>query len=357
MSVAALTPEQKAIINSGIPRFNIEEYSICSGGAGIVNGSIDRFLQVLAFQESTGSPTAEAGGGSTASGKYQYVNGTWRSSATTYYGPANAYPRARDAPEAVQDAVAYLEYTKKFKDLNNDIFRLAISHFLPAALTNESLLDVVPGGNVITPRQYADKLVANMGTDIGNNIALHYTEAPEFQTWLARVGGAAAQVNSGATGNAGATGSTCADSLTGGSVVSLAQAEFAAWESGGKSDPTLYGGGPGVAWCAYFVSWIFERAGKPLEGGPIASVDGITALARQKDWYHAKGEAGFTPQPGDVIIYDNGLNPYPSHVNFVISYDGATRLITTIGGNEHNSVQQRTIAPDNPSITGFMRVP
>lgn len=153
------------------------------------NGSIDRFLQVLAFQESRGNPKAQSGS-STASGKYQYINGTWKSSAKTYYPPAQQYARASDAPEEVQDAVAYLEYTKKFRDLNSDLAKLAISHYLPAAINNPALQNRVPaGGNKLTPREYADKLIANVTNGTGKEIPMRYTQAPDFPTWLAKVGG------------------------------------------------------------------------------------------------------------------------------------------------------------------------
>lgn len=189
-AVSALTPAQKDVFDSGIYYFDVEDISPVAGGCtiGAATGSIDRFLQVLAFQESGGNPRAQAGT-SSASGKYQYITSTWRSSAGTYYRPALDYSRALFAPEAVQDAVAYIEYTVKFKTFENDIFKLAISHFLPEANTNPRLLDIVPSGNVLTPRQYADRLLGNIDKGIGSDIPLSYREAPEFETWLARVGG------------------------------------------------------------------------------------------------------------------------------------------------------------------------
>jgi hypothetical protein len=344
----ALSPEQVRTLQSGVRYFNTEADSVCSN-IGIVNGSIDRFLQVLAYQESRGDPTAESGA-STASGKYQYINSTWQARASLY-GPAGQYPRAKLAPESVQDAVAYIEYTQKFRDLGNDFFKLAVSHFYPVALTDESKLDVVPPGNSITPRRYAEQLIQNMGTGLGSNISLKYTEAPEFDIWLTKAGGTAPSVN------AGGAESGCDSSATGGTIVEIAQRELQSGANETDGSYLKYTGGAHAAWCAYFVSWVLNEAGKPFEGGTIAAVTGVLAYAQNKGYYHPKGESGFTPQPGDIAIYNEGLSPYPSHVNIVISYDAGTGKYTSIGGNEGNTIKQAMWDASLPALTGFMRIP
>ncbi len=346
-SASALSECQRKVIDSGVGYFDCERATICNN-IGIVNGSVDRFLQVLAFQESGGNPLADASPASDASGKYQYLNSTWQSR-VDIYGPAGQYKRAKDAPEAVQDAVAYIEYTQKFKDLGGDLFKLAVSHFYPLANDDPSQLDVIIGHNTITPREYADKLIANMGTDIGKDIQLHYTEAPEFSTWLAKIGGSAPTVNAGGGG--------CSSSALGGTIVEIAEREAAAGANEADGSYLKYGGGQGVAWCAYFVSWVLNEAGKPFEGGTIGAVVGVLAYGQNKGYYHPKGETGFVPQPGDIVIYNEGLSPYPQHVNFVISYDPASNEITTIGGNEGNAVKKLTWSADMPAITGFVRIP
>src|SRR5688572_25314570 len=73
---AALTADQLRVLDSGVLYFNTEQSSVCNN-VGIVNGSVDRFLQVLAYQESSGNPLADAEPASSASGKYQYLNSTW----------------------------------------------------------------------------------------------------------------------------------------------------------------------------------------------------------------------------------------------------------------------------------------
>lgn len=159
----------------------------CTSGSVGTPSDLDKFLKVLAFQESNGNPD-QPGSAGDARGKYQYIDSTWASSASTYYPPAKKYSQAHLAPESVQDAVAYLEYSKKFKDLNNDIFKLAVSHFYPAANENPAKLDVVPDQNVITPRQYAQKLINTMkSSGPWEKIPLKYADAPEFATYAEKV--------------------------------------------------------------------------------------------------------------------------------------------------------------------------
>lgn len=351
--VLSLSQEQIRIQASGAEYFNVEDISICSN-LTIANGSIDRFLQVLAYQESRGDPKAQART-STASGKYQYINGTWRAR-ESLYGPSGQYSRALLAPEEVQDAVAYIEYTQKFRELDSDIFKLAVSHFLPAANSDPTKLDQVPSGNSITPRQYAERLIQNMGNGIGGEIPLLYGQAPEFDVWVEKVGGSAPTINSG--GNS----SGCSSFKAGATIVQTAKEELALGANEGDESYKKYTGGVEADWCAYFVSWVVEKAGHPFPGGPIPTVAGILAYAQNKGYYHPESEQGFTPQPGDIAIYKEGLTPYPSHVNIVISYDPSTNKYTAIGGNEgqangKDTIKQTSWDANLPALTGFMRLP
>lgn len=194
---AEFPQDQIDLYNNGIYRFSWRDDS-CTGGAAVGTGAtdssgVDRFLQVIALQESHGDPKAHNPKGS-ASGKYQYIVSTWKSVSARVYPPASTYPEAWDAPEAVQDAVAKIEYTEKFVTLGGDIFKLALSHFLPAAITNPGLLDIVPKNNKITPRQYANQVIEKMNNGFGSNIAMHYNEAPDFATYYAKAGGGGSAV-------------------------------------------------------------------------------------------------------------------------------------------------------------------
>lgn len=151
-------------------------------------GGIDKFLQVLAYKESSGVPT-KINPVSGASGKYQYIDSTWAGVTKSNYPPGSKYQAARQAPEEMQDAAAYLEYVKKFKQFDNDIFKIAVSHFLPKANEDKSLLDKVPPGNAITPRQYAQDIINKTKSEgPWTNIKLHYKDAPQFAEYAKKAG-------------------------------------------------------------------------------------------------------------------------------------------------------------------------
>ncbi len=154
---------------------------------------VERFLQVIAYNESRGDPLADARG-STATGKYQYIYSTWNgdpgqeNGAKYLFPPAIEYAEARDAPEAVQDAVAYIEYSLKFRDLGGDLFSLAISHFYPKGLSHPEELDEIIGNNTVTPREYANMLIEGIQSGVGLDIPLNYRGAPDFDQYAAAAG-------------------------------------------------------------------------------------------------------------------------------------------------------------------------
>ncbi len=358
---SALTNEQR----KEIERRPFYDPTDCVGGSSstATGGDVDRFLQVIAFNESSGSGDyiAEAPG-SSASGRYQYIDDTWNS-VKQAYPPAIPYARASQAPGPIQDAVAKIEYEKKFKDLGNDIFKLALSHFYPAAIDDPSLLDVIVGSNTITPRQYAQSVIDDIAAGAGQDIVLRYNEAQDFDRYLQAAGvtnTSGSPTNPSPSTDSGIGEGKCDSPITNknSSVVSVARSELESWNNG-EQDISKYTGGGNPPWCAYFVSYVFREAGNPLnEGGgdgTIASAQAILDYARTNNFYHPKGEAGFEPQPGDVAIYKEGLMPYPSHVNIVTEYDGAGNF-TTIGGNESNQVKQSTQSVNARYLTGFMRV-
>lgn len=189
--VQALPQEQREVFDSGIYRYDYAEQDCGNAagatGQGFTDGTgVDRFLQVLAHQESGGNPKA-ANPGSSARGKYQYITSTWHAHAKDYYPPADAYSTADVAPEAVQDALAKIEYTEKFVAFGSDLFKLAISHFYPAANSDPSKLDDKIGSNSITPRGYANSIINKIKTGVGIGIGLHYIEAPEFKTFFNQI--------------------------------------------------------------------------------------------------------------------------------------------------------------------------
>jgi hypothetical protein len=98
--------------------------------------------------ESGNDYTAQAAG-STASGAYQIIDQFWNR-----YG---GYPRAHLAPQAVQDQFAYEQFVAILKRNGNNLAAIPVSWYYPAALTNSSLMEIVPvpeAGNRLTIREY-----------------------------------------------------------------------------------------------------------------------------------------------------------------------------------------------------------
>jgi len=128
-----------------------------------------------------------------------------------------------------------------------------------------------------------------------------------------------------ALGGAGGVSEGCASAITGTSrekIIQIATQELNSW----SGDYKKYTEGNATDWCAYFASWVYEQAGAPLISGSrsgVASVSmGLVPAAEAHNAYHPAG-SGYTPQAGDLVIYDG-------HVNILINPD----TFETIGGNE-----------------------
>lgn len=116
---------------------------------GIAAGPIEVILNTIRTLESGGDYTAEADG-STASGAYQFVDGTWSG-----YG---GYSHAFDAPPEVQDAKA-VELVTTILDRNRgDVAAVPVVWYIGHLPATDSVdWDTVPAasaGNVLTPREY-----------------------------------------------------------------------------------------------------------------------------------------------------------------------------------------------------------
>jgi len=106
---------------------------------------LDVVLATIRHMESGGNYQAQAAN-ATASGAYQFVDGTWAN-----YG---GYARAKDAPPAVQDAKAREHVRLIFERYDNEVATVPVVWYLPAGYGNDELMDTVPAGNTLTPRQY-----------------------------------------------------------------------------------------------------------------------------------------------------------------------------------------------------------
>ena len=115
---------------------------------------VGRVLETIRTLESGGNYSAQAAG-SSASGAYQIIDSTWSLWAAAA-GVGTEYPRARMAPPDVQDAVA-AHRVQQILDQYNDVAAVPVAWYLPAALVDTRLMDIVPAagaGNRLTPREY-----------------------------------------------------------------------------------------------------------------------------------------------------------------------------------------------------------
>ena len=117
------------------------------------------------------------------------------------------------------------------------------------------------------------------------------------------------------------------------SLLNLAKSEFDNPKPG-----EYYAKGVSEPWCADFVSYLYNETGKPFTNPNTGSwrIPGIYTLQdylESIDAWHS--ELTYSPQPGDIVIYNGGL--FGGHTNIVVQVDGD--YITTIGGNEGNRIR------------------
>lgn len=118
-------------------------------------------------------------------------------------------------------------------------------------------------------------------------------------------------------------------------VLTILKEEYAA-----NPDGTKYSQGVQEAWCADFLSWVYNEAGVPLTN-PYSGSWRIPGTYTLREYYEAEGRlrlAGseYTPKVGDSMLYDNP-SPFGQHTNIIIANDNG--VITTIGGNEPGGIR------------------
>lgn len=131
-------------------------------------------------------------------------------------------------------------------------------------------------------------------------------------------------------------------------VIEILKTEYALNPPG-----TKYSDGIEEAWCADFVSWVFNRAEVPLSN-PNSGSWRIPGTYTLREYYESAGKlqlssSDYSPKIGDVMLYDNP-SPFGQHVNIVIKNDNG--VITTIGGNEPGGI--RVVKHTVPDTDGFI---
>lgn len=131
-------------------------------------------------------------------------------------------------------------------------------------------------------------------------------------------------------------------------VLTILKTEYALNPAG-----TKYSQGVDEPWCADFVSWVFNEAGRPLTN-PNSKSWRIPGTYTLREYYESTerfkpAKSEFVPKVGDIMLYDNP-SPFGQHTNIVIRNEDG--IITTIGGNEPGGI--RIVKHDTPDRDGFI---
>lgn len=109
----------------------------------------------------------------------------------------------------------------------------------------------------------------------------------------------------------------------------------------------------GQEWCADFVRWCLIKAGAG-DLYPISSY--VPTIA---DWFDKKGQyknskangGNYTPQKGDIILFDYNHNSTSDHIGLVDYVEGNT--VYTIEGNKDNMVKRCEYSLDSADIRAY----
>lgn len=168
------------------------------------------------------------------------------------------------------------------------------------------------------------------------------------------------------------TGGSCSG-VGDGTIVGIAKSQIGTKEDppgcncGGPVKPdghtvASYTDGNAEPWCADFVSWVYNKAGRPFTGG-VSGGWRIPGAGNIANWMQANGVwflngPNANPQPGQIVYFNwDGtgqiIHGGDDHVGIVDHVEGTT--LYTIEGNASVSVTANSYPNfrSNPDIVGF----
>lgn len=117
---------------------------------------------------------------------------------------------------------------------------------------------------------------------------------------------------------------------------------------GGYPYWSWYGFNSRVEWCACFVSWCYNQAGKSEPRFAGCQSQGVP-------WFQSRGQWGARDYeniaPGDVIFFDWDLDGSADHVGIVIGTDGSR--VYTVEGNSGDACKIKSYALTYECIKGY----
>ena len=110
------------------------------------------------------------------------------------------------------------------------------------------------------------------------------------------------------------------------SIIDTATAENGTKESPANSNKTKYGkwyGLDGVKWCAIFVSFVYDKAGYPLEA--IDRPKGYQSCQSGFNFWKRNNRITKDPQPGDIVLYDWSGDGICDHTGIFVKWLDAAK--------------------------------
>lgn len=143
----------------------------------VTNGVMNYILETIRAMESGGNYGAQNRTAS-ASGAYQFIDSTWKNLAgamSTASPYANGH--AKDAPPAIQDAVAAFHVRTLLINYDYHLAAVPLGWYYEASINNPGKLDAVPAGNKLTPRQYAVSWLGRYNSIVSTGTGIHTGQA------------------------------------------------------------------------------------------------------------------------------------------------------------------------------------
>lgn len=122
-------------------------------------------------------------------------------------------------------------------------------------------------------------------------------------------------------------------------VIQTAIKEIGTFEDPSGSNKTKYGKWYNldrVAWCAIFVSYVFDKAKLPL--GRIQTAKGYHHCQGAHNFFKGKNRLTKNPQKGDIVMFDWQADGWADHTGIFVKWTNAEKTdFTSIEGNTSTS--------------------
>lgn len=143
-------------------------------------------------------------------------------------------------------------------------------------------------------------------------------------------------------------------------ILEVAKAELGECEQPPNSNKNKYGkwyGFNGYAWCAMYVSWVYDQAGHPL--GHIEDAKGYRSCQGGYRYWKGKGRLTTDPLPGDIVLFDWNGDGHADHTGIFekwvvpgvsfMAYEGNTAF-----GNDSNGGMVMSRQRNAASVRAFV---